>query len=179
MMATITRLEIMEALERLGQLADAQGETIRLVLIGGALMVLVYGTRQSTRDVDVVILAPPEARTVRDLAKVVAAERGWPEDWLNDAAKGYLVGVSPGPKILVRQGIEVQSPSVAQLLAMKLSAWRDDVDIADARRLLQELGQAGGRENVWASVQPFLVPGNELKAEYAFLDLWEGLYGQA
>lgn len=176
-MATITRQEIVEALERLGQLAQAHGERLEFVLVGGALMVLVYGTRQSTRDVDAVIIAPRDARRVRDLIKVVAIEHGWPEDWLNDGAKGYLVGLSSGPTIFRAPGIEVRSPSVAQLLAMKLSAWRDDVDIADAQRFLQELGKGAGREAVWASVQPYLVPGNELKAQYAFLDLWESLYG--
>ncbi|GIK43493.1 MAG: hypothetical protein BroJett011_73260 [Chloroflexota bacterium] len=58
---------------------------------------------------------------------------------------------------------------------MKLSAWRDDVDIEDARRLLQDL--SGAREQVWQAVEPYLVPGAELKAQYAFLDLWESLYG--
>ena len=42
-MATISRQEITEALERLGQLAAAQGDKVELVLVGGALMVLVYG----------------------------------------------------------------------------------------------------------------------------------------
>lgn len=176
-MATITRQEIVEAFERLGQLAEAQGEKIELVLIGGALMVLVYETRQSTRDVDVVILAPREARLVRALAKTVAIERDWPEDWLNDAAKGYLVGVSSGPIVFSAEGIVVHSPSVAQLLAMKLSAWRDDVDIADARRLLEALSSGRDGEEIWKMVEPYLVPGRELKAQYAFWDLWESLYG--
>jgi hypothetical protein len=49
------------------------------------------------------------------------------------------------------------------------------VDIADTRRLLQAM--VGGQSQVWASVEPYLVPGAELKAQYAFLDLWEALYG--
>ena len=53
---------------------------------------------------------------------------------------------------------------------MKLSAWRDDVDIEDARRLLQAL--QGDQEQIWAAVEPYLFPGTELKAKYAFLDLW-------
>jgi hypothetical protein len=174
-MATITRLEIVEALERLGQLAEAQGTKIELALVGGALMVLVYEARDSTRDVDAIILAPREASTVRELAQVVADERGWPDDWLNDGAKGFLIGLSHGPVVFSAPGIEVRSPAIAQLLAMKLSAWRDDVDIADARRLLQEMSSA--REDVWRAVEPFLVPGNELKAQYALVDLWEALYG--
>lgn len=174
-MATITRQEIVEAFERLGQLAEARGTKVELTLVGGALMVLVFEARDSTRDVDAVILAPSEASTVRELAQIVADERGWPDDWLNDGAKGFLVGLSRGPIVFSAPGIEVRSPAIAQLLAMKLSAWRDDVDIADARRLLQEMSSA--REDIWREVEPFLVPGNELKAQYAFVDLWEALYG--
>jgi hypothetical protein len=174
-MATITRQEIVGALERLGQLAVARGTRIELALVGGALMVLVYEARESTRDVDAIILAPREAGTVRELAQVVADERGWPDDWLNDGAKGFLIGLSSGPVVFSAPGIEVRSPATGQLLAMKLSAWRDDVDIADARRLLQEM--PGSRDEIWQAVEPYLVPGDELKAQYAFADLWETLYG--
>ena len=62
---------------------------------------------------------------------------------------------------------------------MKLSAWRDDIDIADARRLLIELRSGRSHEEVWQDVSPYLVPGDELKAQYAFQDLWESLYGDA
>jgi hypothetical protein len=174
-MATITRQEIVEALERLGQLAVARGTEIELALVGGALMVLIYEARESTRDVDAIILAPREVGIVRELAQVVADEHGWPDDWLNDGAKGFLIGLSSGPVVLSAPGIEVRSPATGQLLAMKLSAWRDDVDIADARRLLQEM--SGNRDEIWQAVEPYLVPGDELKAQYAFADLWETLYG--
>lgn len=62
---------------------------------------------------------------------------------------------------------------------MKLSAWRDDVDIADARRLLQEMAAAGGRDVLWQKVESYLLPGDELAAQYAFQDLWESLYGHS
>jgi hypothetical protein len=58
---------------------------------------------------------------------------------------------------------------------MKLSAWRDDVDIADAQVLLREF--SGKRAEVWSLVEPYLVPGRELKAKYAFDDLWEAERG--
>jgi predicted nucleotidyltransferase len=100
-----------------------------------------------------------------------------PDDWLNDAAKGYLMGLSSGPVLLEAPGIEVRQPAVEQLLAMKLCAWRDDVDIADASRLLADLAHIGKREELWQRLVPYLVPGRELKAQYAFEDVWESLYG--
>ncbi|MND04620.1 hypothetical protein D3C83_249800 [compost metagenome] len=64
-----------------------------------------------------------------------------------------------------------------QLLAMKLSAWRDDVDIADAAKLLPVI--QGSRDQVWTMVEPHIVRGRELKARYAFDDLWESQHGSA
>lgn len=174
-MATLDRKEITEALERVGQLALARGTKVELLLVGGALMVLRFDARESTRDVDAVILAPREAAVVRDIALIVAQERDWPDDWLNDGAKGFLQGGNIGDLVLTAPGITVHCPTLGQLLAMKLSAWRDDVDIADAKRLLQEMTE--DRAEVWQAVEPYLVPGDELKAQYAFADLWEALYG--
>jgi hypothetical protein len=175
-MALLSKQQIIGLLERLGGLAKERSEQIELLLVGGAVMVVVYEQRLSTHDVDVVILSPKDETTVRELVKQVAGECDLSEDWLNDAAKGYLVGMSQGPVIFSAPGITVKMPSTAQLLAMKLCAWRDDVDIEDARRLLLEL--TGDREKVWQAIEPHLVPGNELKAHYAFLDLWESTYGK-
>ncbi len=176
-MPSINKQEIIVALERLGELASAQGEQIELILMGGALMVLLFGERQSTRDLDVLIVSPSEATKVREIACLVGNERGWREDWINDAAKGYLVGLSEGSVIFAAPGIVVRRPSFAQLLAMKLSAWRDELDVADARRLLKEI--TGSKEEIWQQVRAHLVPGSELKAQYAYDDLWEALHDQS
>ena len=90
------------------------------------------------------------------------------------AAKGFVVGLSLGPTLFTAPGIQVIRPGTEQLLAMKLSAWRDDVDISDATRLMQDL--AGEQEEVWTRVEPFLQPGTQLKAKFAFLDLWEKVH---
>jgi len=176
-MATFTEQDIREGLGKLGELAQSRGIHIQLIVVGGAVMVLAFGARQSTRDVDTVILLPREARIVRDLAKQVAEELDWPADWLNDGAKGYLRGVSDGPIIFQAPGIEVRAPSFEQLLAMKLSDWRDEVDISDAQRILEGLAINYGRAELWQAIEPYLVPGDELTAQYAFLDIWESLYG--
>jgi hypothetical protein len=174
-MATLSKQDVITALARLGQLAQENGEVIELLLFGGSVMVLVFDARQTTRDVDVMILAPSEVQKVREMAKTVAQERSWPEDWLNDAVKGFIVGTSRGPVVFASTGIEVRRPAFEQLLAMKLCAWRDDVDIADAERLLQEL--PGAYNEVWQKVEVYLLTGRELTAKYAFDDLWENLYG--
>jgi hypothetical protein len=86
-----------------------------------------------------------------------------------------MIGLSIGPVIFESPGIKVYRPALEQLLAMKLCAWRDDVDIADARRLLMELPPDYNK--VWQGMEPYLQPGRELKAKYAFDDLWEDVHG--
>lgn len=176
-MTLLTYSEITAALTHLGELAAAQGQHIELLVVGGAAMVLAYQARNATHDVDAVILAPRDAQAVRALAEQVAHARGWPADWLNDAVKGYVVGVSRGPVLLTLPGLTVRAPTAEQLLAMKLSAWRDKVDIDDARRLLRALAPPQPREALWQALAVHLVPGRELKARYAFEDLWESEYG--
>jgi hypothetical protein len=165
-MAALSKQDLVRSLTRLGELAASHGDNVELVLVGGSLMVLVFDARQSTRDVDVVILSPADISRVRNYARSVGDEMGWAADWLNDAVKGFMVGISHGPVVFNAPGIVVHRPFFSQLLAMKLSAWRDDVDISDARRLLREL--SGAYDDVWQQILPFLQPGVELKAKYAF-----------
>ena len=174
-MATITKQEALHALKRVGELAAAAGHTAELLLLGGGAMVLRFDARLSTKDLDVVIIAPTNSSLIRAWAAEVAAETSWPDDWLNDAAKGFVVGSSLKSEVFASLGIIVHVPATEQLLAMKLCAWRDDVDISDARRLLGEL--TGERQDVWTQIEPFLYPGRELTAKYAFDDLWEATHG--
>lgn len=185
----LTRAEIARALERMGQLARERGVRIELSLVGGAVQSLVYRSRNSTRDVDCVILAPQETRIVRQLAAIVASEQDWPDDWLNDGPIGFVTmkgQLKDGRVVFKKPGIVVRMPKVEQLLAMKLMAWRDSVDIADASLLLKKTV----RENsgwfskpspikIWEKVEPYLVPGLGLKAKLAFAELWGNIYGQS
>ena len=71
--------------------------------------------------------------------------------------------------------LAVHAASTAQLLAMKLAAWRDAIDRGDAKLLLSQM--TGSAEEVWSAIKPF-VPLHQLdKASYAFEDLWETLHG--
>ncbi|MDP9119817.1 MAG: DUF6036 family nucleotidyltransferase [Acidobacteriota bacterium] len=176
-MSLLTRADILQALEALAQELDGPPSRPRidLVVAGGAALVLLFNAREATRDVDAFPLGSTDPATLRNAAQRVASALSLPDDWLNDAAKGYLHGLLPGQVLLDRTALLVRALAPQQLLAMKLCAWRDDVDIADARLLLHEI--LGTRTEVWNLIEPFLVPGRELKARYAFDDLWESEHG--
>jgi hypothetical protein len=145
-----------------------------VAIAGGAAMVLLFHARETTKDVDAYFLTP-EASTVRAAAERVASRLNLPEDWINDGAKGYFVGVTTGEVLFESKSLLVSAISTAQLLAMKLAAWRDAVDRADARLLLLQI--SGSAEEIWAIIKPFVPAHNLNKASYALEDLWEATHG--
>jgi len=167
-MKLLSRDDILRALQAL---ASELASPTEIIVGGGAALVLLYDARAATKDVDAFVLASTDPASVREAARRVAQTLDLPENWLNDGAKGYLHGLLPGEVLFQRAPLTVRSVAPRQLLAMKLSAWRDDIDIADARLLLSKL--AGSSDEVWKQIEPYLVPGRELKARYAFEDLWE------
>jgi hypothetical protein len=167
----LRREDIVRALEALAQELSVGAKPVELVVVGGAALVLLYGARETTRDVDGFVIDAMGVPPVRAAARRIAATLGLPHDWLNDGAKGYVQGLALGDVLLNTPSLVVRTLAPQQLLAMKLSAWRDDLDIEDARLLLSKLH--GTRDEVWQLVAPHMVPGRELKAQYAFLDLWE------
>ena len=163
--------EITSALEALAEALGQRNVPIEIAIVGGAALVLLYGARASTKDVDGFVVRGGETAELRTAASDVATRLDLPGDWFNDAAKGYVHGLALGERLLVTPSLVVHALAPEQLLAMKLSAWRDDVDIDDARLLLSKL--SGEREAVWRAIEKHVVPGRELKAQYAFSDLWD------
>jgi hypothetical protein len=125
------RDDILAALTDVGRRLQAHGILGDLYLVGGAALALAYDARRTTRDVDAVF--EPKL-LVYQAAAEVAAERGLPPDWLNDAVKGFLPGPDPyeGPAFEL-PGLRVQAASPQMLLALKVLAARvgeDDDDVA-------------------------------------------------
>jgi hypothetical protein len=167
---------IRKAFDALSNELAQRDEKAEIVVVGGAALVLLFGARETTKDVDVQFLKPAAA-VLRGAAARVARQLGLPEDWLNDAAKGFLVGVTEGPVLYESDYLVARAPSTAQLLAMKLAAWRDAIDRDDARLLLSKM--AGSMQEVWVAVEPFVPAPQRDKASYAFEDLWEAIHGAA
>jgi len=107
-------------------------------VVGGAAMVLVFNTRQSTRDVDGIF---EPSGTIRAAAARVAKSQHLPTDWLNDAAKGYMPSdTQPRSIMLDLPHLTVWVPPPQYLLAMKAIAARfDSHDAQDLRTLIRHL----------------------------------------
>ena len=143
-----------QALRRLGELAQAEGVELELSLYGGAVFTLVYGSRESTKDVDGVI-RPSEIG--HKLARQVAREQALPEDWLNGDVAQFLAEREerrPYPKDDLGAGLVVTVPTAAYLLALKLRACRPPLpgypgDEADILFLLRKI-RPTSREDITA-----------------------------
>ena len=100
---------------------------------------------------------------------------GLGDRWLNDEVKRFVLHAVDGPVVFHRKALVVRAASTEQLLAMKLAAWRDEVDIADARLLLREM--PGDQETVWSLVGGTISASARAQARYNFEDLWEDVHG--
>jgi hypothetical protein len=139
-----TQARILSALKALGDELTRQGVRGQIFIVGGAAMALAYSTRRVTKDIDAVF-EPTSAIYIA--AGKVAEDLGLPEDWLNDAAKGFMPGTDEHPRPLPDiRGIEVTSASPRYLLAMKLMAMRFGEDDEDIEILLRECGMRSAQE---------------------------------
>ncbi len=121
----LTKNEIEAALNRISELAAADGVRLEMTLYGGALMLLAYDARDVTKDVDAII-HPPEVG--RRLVARVARERGLSEDWLNDNVRQFVSSKEAKNELALpnvsRAGLHITRPTAKYLLAMKVMASR-------------------------------------------------------
>jgi len=149
-----------------------------MLLIGGVAVALAYGTRRTTRDVDVV-LEDEASKVVIRVANQIAPEFGLESGWLNENARraGFLAEkIIEGDIVLETSALKIVVPSLAQLTAMKLAAIRGQTDVDDALTLLRQVRAWGGDvEETWALIGGLLPIAERDKARYNLLKLWEVL----
>lgn len=125
----VTREKIHRLFLALNEALGERGETGEVGIVGGSVMCLVYDARKSTKDVDAIF---KPVSLIRKLAMRVAENEGVEDDWLNDAAKGFLEGTFKKQDVLSLSHLRVWAPEPRYMLAMKcLSARWDSHDRED------------------------------------------------
>jgi hypothetical protein len=116
--------------------------------------------RVGTRDVDAVFES--DRAFVRQAASIVAAEFGWPTDWINDGVKGFLSSQdeSKDAKSLFRTypdetgpGLRILVATPAYLFAMKCLAMR--IGGTDERGDIEDIILPGALLNVRTAQDAF------------------------
>lgn len=170
----LSKMQILDALSEMDTRARAAHLLVDISIYGGAALVLAFDARIATRDVDAVIRSNPEF--ARDLCRQIAAERDWPEDWLNDGVKGYLSAREslelmrgfPGGD---DGGLRVHLASAEYLFAMKCMAMRPEGidgshDVSDIAALAKRIGLSSATEAL-ALVEQFY-PQQRIPPKVAF-----------
>ncbi len=133
----LTKERIRALFGQLNDLLRDRGEVGEIGIVGGAVMCLVYNTRAATKDVDAVF---EPSSVIRELASQIAKGEELPPDWLNDAAKGFILPGFAKQEVMTLSHLRVWAPEPRYMLAMKcISARWDSSDRDDVIFLIKEL----------------------------------------
>lgn len=141
---TLTREQIIAALNALSDELGQQGITGEICLFGGTVMVLAFTARLTTKDVDALF---QPARIIRDLSRRIADEQDLPDNWLNDGVKGFVSvrHETTAGNLPQFPHLRLTMPVPEYLLAMKCMASRisgttnEPSDLADVIFLIRHL----------------------------------------
>lgn len=127
---------ILQALRRLGELAQQAGIRLEISIYGGSAFLLAYNSREATKDIDAILKPKEEGER---LAAQVARELALPDDWINADIAQFISPKKEAKRRLTEiedaTGLTVHVPSAEYLLAMKalacrrpIGAYRGDID---------------------------------------------------
>jgi hypothetical protein len=139
--------EIEHYLAELGAALASQGITkpVRMLLIGGAYMMLLANAPRTTDDIDICWLEEGEdfhkARlALRDAVQAIARRYALPPNWFNYLTQMLIYDkiIMPRGKLWKRFGpLHVYAPPKEYIFALKILAGREQ-DLADCRILLPQ-----------------------------------------
>ncbi|PKO22262.1 MAG: hypothetical protein CVU38_10320 [Chloroflexi bacterium HGW-Chloroflexi-1] len=133
----------------LGEVDRRLSASCDIAIVGGAAMILHFGARRATRDVDMLLLRG-DTTELRQAIEAVAQRNDLPEDWMSDAAKGFA-DILPSdfyhrltPLELPLQRLRVYALGCPEQTAMKIVALREQ-DLEDLELLLPQLSESDKR----------------------------------
>ena len=138
-------MEARELVEVLRKLDERLSSSFDVILIGGAGMILHFGARRATRDIDVLVLRG-DLTELREAVKAIASECDLPEDWLSDAAKGFADILPPDfyhrlvPLAFPFRHLRLYALGRPEQVAMKIVALREQ-DLEDLDLLMPQLSE--------------------------------------
>ncbi len=177
--------EIEGLLQDLGDELLVKGCTsVRVLIVGGAYMLLTIGNRSTTQDIDVFPLnfidsshPDKKTRTILSAINAVAKRHGLKRDWLNDAAFGILGGTQPPFEQLTRWrvygALEIYLPPAEFIFAVKVFGYRDR-DFNDVQALIRALN-VRTREQAQAIIDRYIErkAQQEYRTQMTLDDLFE------
>ncbi len=115
----------------------------KVIIAGGAAMIIHYGASRATRDVDAIIEGG-NLYKIRDAARKIADKFNLNDNWFNDSIKGFANILPPDFQERTKalqielSNIEIYAIGIAEQLIMKIIALREQ-DLEDIEILLPKL----------------------------------------
>lgn len=146
MATAFDRDALLDAFDRIGVAAVAAKTRLQIAVYGGSALMLASNFRFATEDVDIADIGGAWPDWLKAVVADIAHEKGWGEDWFNDAVSFHLSPLADRtsdhlefgtfPRDVSQPGLVVSVPTVQYLLALKLKAMRIlDQKKGDAERL--------------------------------------------
>jgi hypothetical protein len=156
MSAAFDRDALLDAFDRIGYAAIDAGTKLQIAVYGGSALMLASNFRFATEDVDIADIGQAWPDWLTSVVAAIGREKGWAEDWLNDAVSFHLSPLAAlqrdhlpfgnFPRRTEAVGLSIFIPTARYLLAMKLKSLRISdfekgaADMADTAHLLQVVG---------------------------------------
>ncbi|GCE23918.1 DUF6036 family nucleotidyltransferase [Dictyobacter kobayashii] len=181
------RQEIEKYLQELGDELELRGyqAPVRVMIVGGVAMLLLAANRESTEDVDVVLMdiegdtstnPTSETKSFKSAVNAVAKKYHMKRTWINDDVAYFIRDMAPNPEATLwheYKKLHVYLPSKEYILALKLMVYRPK-DMLDIEALLKQL-QVTTREQAQDIVDRF-IPDPAWQDHYQFQDTLDELF---
>ena len=140
-MSEFTKKDILESLDLIAERLKSSNKTADIGIYGGSAVILLWEFRKSTRDIDIMIRNGAE--DIKNIAKNIAAQKDYPEDWLSDQVKTFT-SINHKERLFLEipkdePSLRIFVPTTKYLLAMKCLAMRHETDIEDVKNLIKLL----------------------------------------
>lgn len=119
----LSNKEIDKYLLEINEYLTKEKKTGDIILAGGAVMTLVYGARESTKDIDALFKPSSE---MRDIIGKIAKKYNLSNDWLNDSVKGFFTSEMKTTIYKKYSNLTIYTLDTEAMLALKLTSARFD-----------------------------------------------------